>query len=626
MLIGDWDRHEDQWRWAEFKDGKKTMYKPVPRDRDQAFSKYDGFLLGAIRVIVPGLKFLQIFDEDIKNVKWFNYSPYPIDMALINKATFKDWEEQIDFLQKNITTEVIDNALSKMPLEVQDETIVEIKYKLKNRLHNLPKIAKKYYEHLSKFPVVKGNDKDNWFDIYRLENGNTTIKIFNIKNDKKGSKTFEKTYLKKETSEIWVYGLDDNDVFNITGATNKIIPLRIIGGQNNDTYNIENGKQVTVYDFKSKKNTFKTTKGKKRLFDNYDINLYNYKKLKYSQNRIIPIIGANPDEGFKIGVTDLFTVKGFERNPFTQQHTFKATYYFLNSGYEFLYSGEFANGFSNWNFFIKSLFTSPNYTRNFYGFGNETENHEDILGKDFYRVRISSFRVAPSLKLVGRMGAELRVGASFESLEVEKTFDRFINTLEDFKSPRTNYVGIDASYFYQNFNENTFPTVGMATSLEVGWKTNINNDHTETNGYITPAIGFNYKISSNGKIMLATKFKANIIIGNYFKFYNAASIGGEDGLRGYNNNRFTGNTSYYQNTDVRFNVTKVKTKIIPFRLGVFGGFDYGRVWQRGEDSYDWKTSYGGGLWIDAAKLLNLNLSAFGSKDGVYFRFGLGFGF
>jgi len=46
MLIGDWDRHQDQWRWAEFKVGTKKMYKPVPRDRDQAFSKYDGFFMG----------------------------------------------------------------------------------------------------------------------------------------------------------------------------------------------------------------------------------------------------------------------------------------------------------------------------------------------------------------------------------------------------------------------------------------------------------------------------------------------------------------------------------------------------------------------------------------------------
>ena len=39
MLVGDWDRHQDQWRWSRFdiSDDKK-IYKPIPRDRDQVFS------------------------------------------------------------------------------------------------------------------------------------------------------------------------------------------------------------------------------------------------------------------------------------------------------------------------------------------------------------------------------------------------------------------------------------------------------------------------------------------------------------------------------------------------------------------------------------------------------------
>jgi len=166
----------------------------------------------------------------------------------------------------------------------------------------------------------------------------------------------------------------------------------------------------------------------------------------------------------------------------------------------------------------------------------------------------------------------------------------------------------------------------MGVGLEIGWKRNMNTNTAENNGYIIPAIGFNYNITSNEKLVLATKFKGNIIIGDEFKFYNAASIGGVDGLRGYNNNRFTGNTSYYNNTDIRYNLTKIKTKIVPFQIGLFGGFDYGRVWYKGEDSTDWKTSYGGGIWGDAAELINFNLSVFGAKEGANVRFGIGFEF
>jgi hypothetical protein len=43
MIIGDWGRHEDQWRWAEMEKGNKTVFEPIPRDRDQAYTLFDGF-------------------------------------------------------------------------------------------------------------------------------------------------------------------------------------------------------------------------------------------------------------------------------------------------------------------------------------------------------------------------------------------------------------------------------------------------------------------------------------------------------------------------------------------------------------------------------------------------------
>jgi len=625
MLIGDWDRHEDQWRWAEFKEGNKKIYKPVPRDRDQAFSKYDGFILGFITRAIPALKLMQVYDEEIRNVKWFNLEPYPLDKALINHSTYKNWEEQVKFIQEHLTDEVIENAFNEMPFEVQDKTIKEIKSNLKGRLKNLGKIAKIYHARLARFAVIKGTDKDNWFDIERLDNGKTSVKVYNIKKGKKGSQLLDRIYSKNETFEIWVYGLDDKDVFKVFGSKNNSIPLRIIGGQNNDTYIIENGKRVSIYDFKTKKNTFKTNKGKQKLFNNYEANSYNYKKLKYSQNQLIPSIGSNPDDGFRIGINNIFTVYGFERNPFSQQHTLNADYFFANKGFDIRYNAEFANIFNKWNFILETKYTSPNYSINFYGMGNETINHEDEFGKNYHRVRLSTYAASPSIKYHGRMGAQFKIGTIFESIEVEKTENRFINTISYVLDKRKTYTGVKASYSYENYDNKAIPTLGMSVSLESGWKTNIENAK-ENHAFVTPSISFNHKINASGKIVFATKFKSHIIIGDNFEFYNAASLGGYDGLRGYRNQRFTGNKSFYQNTDIRFNLRKVKTELIPLQLGLFGGFDYGRVWVDNENSTNWKTSYGAGFWLVGSEIINFNLSVFNSNEGAYVRFGLGFGF
>ncbi len=625
MLIGDWDRHEDQWRWATFKQGSKTVYRPIPRDRDQAFSKNDGPILGFLTRTIPALKLMQVYDEDIRSVKWFNLEPYPLDIALINHSGSKNWEKQVKFIQKNLTNTIINEAFNKLPKEVQDETITDIKSKLKGRLNNLNKIAKSYYKHLAKYAVVKGTDKDNWFEIKRLESGKTSVKIFNIKNNKKGKLTFHKEYNYKETSEIWIYGLDDKDVFKISGSSKKYIPLRLIGGQNNDTYNIENGKKVTVYDYKTKKNSFTTQNGTLKLLNNYKTNVYNYKKLKYNQNQLIPSIGANPDDGFKIGFKNIYTVYGFERNPFTQQHTVDAGFYFETDGFDINYTAEFANVFNKWNFLLETRFTSPNFSINHYGFGNETINYEDDFDDDYHRVRLSTYAVSPSIKWKGRMGAEFKIGGLFESIEVEDTKNRFINTLPYVLDKRKNYAGFHTSYQYENFDNKAFPTLGMNFLVETGWKTNL-TDSKENNAYITPSIGLNYKLNPMGNIVLATKLKANILIGDTFEFYNAASIGGSDGLRGYRNQRFIGNQSFYQNTDLRLNLRKVKTELIPLQIGLSAGFDYGRVWLKNENSNDWKTSYGGGFWMVGAEMFNLNVSVFDSKEGPYFNFGLGFGF
>ena len=45
MLVADWDRHFDQWRWTTRDTGQGRTYIPIPRDRDQAFFHSDGFIV-----------------------------------------------------------------------------------------------------------------------------------------------------------------------------------------------------------------------------------------------------------------------------------------------------------------------------------------------------------------------------------------------------------------------------------------------------------------------------------------------------------------------------------------------------------------------------------------------------
>jgi hemolysin activation/secretion protein len=186
------------------------------------------------------------------------------------------------------------------------------------------------------------------------------------------------------------------------------------------------------------------------------------------------------------------------------------------------------------------------------------------------------------------------------------------------------FVGLDFEYGYENSDNPAFPTLGMATSLHMGFKTETTGEGSF--GYIIPSLSFDYKLVPSGKLVLATKWKAHFNIGDGFDFYQAASIGGVDGLRGFRHERFTGKKSFYQNTDLRLRFGKIKTGILPTAFGMYGGFDYGRVWNPNADSNVWHTSYGGGLFLDAAGLASIRAAVFNSDDGIRISFGLGFGF
>lgn len=627
MLINDWDRHQDQWRWLEFKENGKTIFRPLPRDRDQAFSKMsDGFVLGAAVKLIPPAKLLRKYSDDLKDVKGFNIEPYPLDMAFIKSADKAVWDEQVRLIQNNLTSEVIEKAFQNLPKELNDETVAFIKQTLQARKNNLQQISDSYFKLINKYAVVTATNKD---DLIKIEcDEKVTVSLFRKKKNNTKELFFYKIYDPKLTKELWIYGLDDKDNFEVKGISKKI-KIRLIGGQNNDEYTVQNGKNIFIYDYKTKKNTIENSANASvRLRDDYNVNTYDYKKLKTNTNQIIPIVGANPDDGLKIGVNNIYTQYGFERNPFSARHQFKAAYYFATNGYELNYNGEFANVIGNLNLLVQSNFQSANFSQNFFGYGNETVNNDDVYGMDYNRVKVRDFGIAPSLVWKANGGSNLSFGVFYKSVEVEETQGRFVDNNSElpptiFKANQ--FSGVRTKFQFENYDNKAYPTIGMKTAVEVGFTTSL-EDSKRNFIYMIPEVSFNHKLIPSGKLVLATQIKSRILFNDNFEFYQAASIGGNDGLRGFRNQRFTGQQSLFQNTDIRYTFNSLKTALLPIRIGVYGGFDYGRIWIKDDNSNKWNNSYGGGFFINGVELLTANLGLFHSIDGLRLAFSLGFQF
>ena len=230
MLIGDWDRHEDQWRWGKSTSGDKVIFNAIPRDRDQVFANFDGKFLETLQKYVGSTRQFGKFGEDIEFIEQFNQSAIVLDRRLLQKSGLHEWLEQVAFLQNEITDEVIDKAFKDIPVEAQDEVWDQIKVDLKKRRRNLENLVRRYYNHLITFQTLFGTDKDDHFIIEQRNDSILSIKAYRIKDKKDKYELFNKEYNINKTKQIWIYGLDDEDFFEVVGNRNSKIEITLIGG------------------------------------------------------------------------------------------------------------------------------------------------------------------------------------------------------------------------------------------------------------------------------------------------------------------------------------------------------------------------------------------------------------
>ncbi len=623
MLLGDWDRHQDQWRWIEYEkeDGDKE-FMPVPRDRDNALPRFDGAGLKFLKLFFPVAKRWQSFDEEIENVKWLNAAGYSLEKAILTKYDAWTWEEEAKFIQEQLTDDIIDKAFLRLPIEVRDSTSAIIKRHLKGRLKNLHQYAAEYGRFLDKSIAIYATEKDDIIKIERLSDGKTKIIIRRILSDDPNEKFYERIFDKEKTKEIWIYGLREEDVFEVTGEGKNEIFIRLIGGYGKDRYAISNDRALKIYDWRYEESVFDEISPSKQLTDVYNTNTFHWRFFELDNNVLLPNIGFRNDDGLFFGATNIYTNNGFNGNPFRQKHTVSANYYFAFKAAELSYQGIFANIIPKWNFELDGYYSSETYVNNFFGFGNETPNFENSLDIDFYRARMEQLKVSAGLAY-----HTLRIRALYESYDVTEMADRFFNrnNLDERVFDHQNYVGGETSLYYYNDDVKDFPTKAIYFGLTGGYKANLDIAENQF-GYLMLNTEISHKLIPSGDLVLGTKAEWRTNFGDNYFFYHAPSLGGNNGLRGFRDERFTGKSCFYHTSDLRLRLKRYVTSVVPINVGLYGGFDYGRVWQPNEGSNRWHTSQGGGFWIGGFNFLALNIGYFNSVEGNMVQVGFGFGF
>lgn len=620
MLIGDWDRHEDQWRWALRETGNKSgVYSPIPRDRDAAFSKFDGAALAVVKNRIPDTRFWQSYDDNLDNVKWFNSEAYNLDKIFVSQYDASIWNEEAISIQKGLTDAVIDKAFLNLPQEMQDQALEDIKTKLKNRLKNLNILASEYADFINEKVVIHGTDKKDVFQITRQPKGNTTVEIFSEKNS---TQPYYSAVINSDnTCEIWIYGLNGDDDFIVKGEGNKEILVRIIGGYGTDHYTLEENGKIRIYDYDYEKNIIDAKQPSKKQFSSlYETNNLHFRYFIPSNNILVPVLGYATDDGFVLGAKDTYTYNAFNGNPHKQVHEIFANYYFTYQSAEAGYNGTFFNIFPHINFLVEAYFSGTKFSNNFFGYGNQTVNDDQTLGKEYNRARTRQTNFNAGLEY-----HKFKIKALFESFEIQEMNDRFFTpaNVDPAVFEHQNYVGTEASIAYLNRDAEDFSTKGLYASAKAGWK--INTDNSDNNfGYFVGKVGLEDKLTNSGNLVFQTVAEGRVIFGDNYYFYHSSFLGGNNGLRGYRNERFSGKNSLYDSSNLKLKVASFKTGLIPIDFGLYGGFDVGRVWTQDDPSKKWHTSQGGGIWFGGLSTLSLQAACFNSDEGNIIFVGFNF--
>jgi hypothetical protein len=599
LMINDFDRHEDNWDWAKFEKDSITLYKAFPKDRDHALSRVDGLIMHF--VAMPwAIRPLENMTNRVKDVLGESYAARHLDRQFLNEVTKEDWQQTISTIQSSLTNDAIKEAFDIVPPEVNKYSGDFLKEKLIQRKDNLSKYGMKYYRKLNKYVTITGSAKDENFNIVFLDDAMSVTGM-----DKKNDTFYHRVFYPDQTKEVNIYGLESKDHFTISGNAKNKFKVRLIGGEETDTYITDrkaSGKKVQIYDVQD---SIYVNEKDYRVNRNEDT-LYEYKRKGTKYDWFMPFIipGYNPDDGVHFGLGFKYKKQKWGKAPFGWEQSFRIEYATQSGFLGFSYKGLFRHVFGKWDLDLIAMYRGPKFVFNYYGTGNETELI--VNDKTYYRTGLKALSFNPGI-VRETDHVYVRFSLEYDEVKVLKTPGKFISSAFAEVDPRIfsrqHFAGIRGDWSYSSADVKKNPTRGV--NIEAGFNGRDNLD--KTSSYLNLRGSFSFYQSLGKSLVFAHRTGGATNFGDY-DIYFANTLGRSENLRGFWRYRFSGKTSFYQNTELRLALSKRKN------FGMLGFFDDGRVWIEDEDSKTFHVGYGGGLYFIPFNALGINLSYARSKE------------
>ena len=636
FVLGDWDRHEDNWRWDPEKLKGKKIYSPVPRDRDKVYYKTSGVF--PVLLSRQWLKaHLQPYSPHIRNVAHWNFNARHFDRFFLNDLNEKDWREEIDSVQFLITDSLIRQAMLEMPDSIVKLSCEELEFNIKSRRDELQKTGIDYYKSLAKVVDIPLSGKREFIHVIFEEDG-LQVEVFNKKKDgTEGAKLFKRKFKPEDTKEVRIYGLAGEDEYRFQGAFKSPIKVRIVGGKDYDQYtaapDFANAENLYFYDTKEKiNNQFDGLNAAHyRLKNDSSVHRYDYHNFVYDRKGVLVNLNYGVDRGLIIGAGYLIENQGFRKSPYAYRHELLASYLTGRESFMFSYHGHIKELWAGQDLSLKIDALGPFNQSNFFGYGNQTvfDKSED-KEISYYRNKYDLINADVFLSYHPLQHLKLFYGSSssFYFSSAGKNMDRFLQGFAE-RHPveevfhNKSFTGAAIGFDYDTRDHHQHPKKGMKLYARLDWQTELAG---QGRNYVAldQHVSF-YKTVFQDYLTLANRTGLQAVWGDPY-FYQHAQIGGENSLRGFNSQRFTGKTALYNNLDVRLKLASFSSYLLPGTFGLIGFYDVGRVFMSKESSNNWHHGYGTGIYFMPGDLMTIQATVGISKEAVlpYIRFGLSF--
>lgn len=597
LFLGDWDRHEGQWRWIKVGEGKRAPWQPIPYDRDQAFVRYDGLLLGLARNTYPQLV---NFGPGYPSTIGITWNARSVDRRLLVGLERPVWDSTAQELTARLTDSVIDAAVHRLPPELYAKDGARLAGALKRRRDLLPEEAGQVYRLLAREVDVRATDKGEVATATRTADGILDLRIRRKGEDGDAPDDFfHRRFSSAETKEVRLFLGGGKDTVLVSGAGGGPT-LRVIGAETRDSGTAKfiaddaAGGATRVYDTAAGT----TVGGSHRpSLDRRPYHLPDSTSRTPAAPRdwgqawtLWPWLHYGSDIGVFFGLDPSLYWFGFRQNPYASKVTLRVGYATGVKAFRAELLGDFRFQNSTSRIFFGAIASGIEVVR-FFGFGNETAF---TAADSFYKVSQDQYSLSVGFGHGLARDLTFRIGPAVKYVTTDLGSPTLVALVHPYGTDNFGMFGGQAAVEFDSRDSRTAATRGVRVLLAgsvypAAWdvQSTFGEAHAVASTYLTANIPF--------RPTLALQAGGKKVWGNY-PFFEAAFVGGSRTVQGLPDHRYIGDGAAWGNAQLRLDLGRYNV-VLPGRWGLLGTADAGRVWVAGETSSTWHHGFGGGLWF-----------------------------